>query len=101
MGFDGRTPLAYRIGACLLGFGGWVVLSLEGTVLDLPPLWLRHLSRGGERIGFGAAPVLGWVGRISGRNHFMVGGVAPFPTVDPRRVDGGLNASTRLRGSGS
>ena len=39
--------------------------------------------------------------RFSGRNHVVVGGVlAPLPTVDPRRVDGGLNALTHLRGSG-
>ena len=39
--------------------------------------------------------------RFSGRNHVVVGGVlAPLPTVDPQRVDGGLNALTHLRGSG-
>ena len=60
MGFDVETPLG--VGGLGLDCWGLVVegfLDLEGTFSDLPPLWLRHLSRGGERIG-------GWAGRRGG-----------------------------------
>ena len=41
-------------------------LDLEGTVSVFPPLWLRHLSRGGERIGW-------WAGRRGGLGWFVLG----------------------------
>ena len=56
-------------------FGGRGVFEFGRDFLFFPPLWLRHLSRGGERIGWRAG-LLGGLGCwFSGRNHVVVGGV--------------------------
>ena len=74
-------------------------LDLEGTVSVFPPLWLRHLSRGGERIGWWAGPFggLGWW--FSGRNRFVVGGLWRWNAVGVRDLLGGPRVYNRLTGS--
>ena len=74
MGFDPPS------GGGELGLDCWGLvvegfLSLEGTFSVLSPSQASPSLPRGERIGFGSASVLGLVGRISGRNHFVVGGV--------------------------
>ena len=81
MGFDGRTPLAYGIGVCLLGFGGRGVFEFGRDVFGFAPsLALPSLPRWGEKrvrggVGFGLGRWWYVLGRISGLNHFVVGGV--------------------------
>ena len=77
MGFDVETPLG--VGGLGLDCWGLVVegfLDLEGTFSDLPPLWLRHLSRGGRETIGGRAEGAGLV--VGG---FVVGGFPDATTL--------------------
>lgn len=78
----------------------WVLLSAAGTLLILGALWLnRYLrSRGGERVGFTAAPLFSGKRAETLQTAAVLAGFAPTPA--PERESGDLSTGGGRFGGG-